>query len=465
MQSSLLPPHHQWFKAARYGLFLHWGPYSPLGRGEQVLFRDHLDPREYETAACAWNPQGFDAREWAKLAVESGFRYAVLTARHHDGYCLWDSAQTDYSSAEQAPKRDFIAEYVEAFREAGLRVGIYYSILDWRIPAYWEGPKHDPAGWAKMRDYVHAQVEELLSNYGKIDVMWFDGVWPRNAQAWDTPRLVTRMRELQPEILINNRLDAIDPEEGEQDWQKGAVENAGDSKEMGDFGTPEQHIKAEKRPWEACLVSGWRLWGYTGGEHWKGADTLLDHLCETTAKGGNLLLNVGPDGEGVIPAPFANAAREVGKWLETHGEAIFDTQLNPHRGRYAGTDIVEFVTRGFQTARDNVLYCLFRFWDGSGEFRLAGIENRLLKAELLTTGETLPFEQSDDEILGRPILVRGLPKTSPSRLFPVLKLTFEGEVRPMELFQQRLWCGDPRRMTAWAKLRGDGFAAFNSNHE
>ena len=143
---TLIPEGWRWFAEARYGLFIHWGPYAQHERGEQVLFREQLDQNQYTQAACAWQPKYFDARQWAKTAVDGGFRYAVLTTRHHDGFCLWDTRTTDYSSAAQAAQRDFVSEYVEAFREAGLRVGLYYSLADWRIPAYWEGPRHDPDG-------------------------------------------------------------------------------------------------------------------------------------------------------------------------------------------------------------------------------------------------------------------------------------------------------------------------------
>lgn len=171
-----------WFEAARYGLFIHWGPYASWGRGEQVLFREHLDQTAYAGRACAWTPAAMDARAWASAAVEGGFRYAVFTARHHDGYCLWDSTTTDYTSVRQAASRDFVRDYVEAFRAAGLRVGLYYSLADWRLPAYWGGPEHDAAGFDAYIHYVHRQVDELMTGYGEIDVLWFDGAWPHSAQ-------------------------------------------------------------------------------------------------------------------------------------------------------------------------------------------------------------------------------------------------------------------------------------------
>ena len=443
-----IPDYYRWFPSARYGLFLHWGPYAALGRGEQVLFREHLDPREYERAACAWNPQGFDARRWAQIAVEGGFRYAVLTTRHHDGYCLWNTQTTDYSSAAQAPKRDFVAEYVAAFREAGLRVGLYYSLADWRIPAYWEGPRHDPDGWARFRDTVHAQVEELLSNYGTIDEFWFDGAWPRNRYAWRSEQLVAQMRALQPDILINNRLDAIDPEEGETSAHPGQIEEAGRSATLGDFGTPEHEITAEPRLWESCQTSVSRLWGFTRGEHWRSSEQLLDFLCECAQKGGNLLLNVGPDGNGEIPREFVERSQTIGRWLQTNGEAIYNSD---------GGDIVEFVTRGVQTTRGHNLYLILRFWSGDETLRLAGLENRVLRATLLCDKRELTVSQDETAVV-----LHGLPREKPEPLYPVVKLELDGPPRARPDFRARLWGGDPRRMTDWARSRGDGFEAFKS---
>jgi alpha-L-fucosidase len=447
--TSAVPDKWRWFPEAKFGLFIHWGPYAAYERGEQVLFREHLDPRDYETKACAWNPQKFDAKQWAQDAVDGGFKYAVLTTRHHDGYCLWKTKTTDYSSAAQTPKRDFVAEYVEAFRKTGLRVGLYYSLADWRIPAYWEGPKHDPQGWATFCQYVHHQVEELLTNYGKIDEFWFDGAWPRNANAWQSEKLTAMMRSLQPDLLINNRLDSVDPEEGETVWQKGEIEGAGHSKTFGDFGTPEHKITAENRLWESCQTSVSRLWGFTRGENWRTAEQLLDFLCESSSKGGNLLLNVGPESDGTFPAEFLQRSHLIGDWLKTHGEAIYDSEKG---------DVVEFVTRGYQTIEGNTLYLILRFYDGQETLRLAGLQNRVLSAKLLSNGQELVFSQ--DEVA---VTLRGLPQEKPTPLYPVIKLELDGPPQALPPFRQRLWTGNPRRMTEWAKSRGNTVNAYKKS--
>ena len=425
------PDHGRWFDQARFGLFIHWGPCAAYGRGEQVLFREHLEQREYSAAACRWNPQRFDPVRWAQVARDAGMRYVVLTSRHHDGYCLWDSAYTDYSSAKQAPRRDFVREYSEAFRAAGLRVGLYYSLADWRIPAYWDGPRRDPQGWVAFRTYVHNQVRELLTDYGPLDVIWFDGAWPQNQADWRSEELVAMIRSLQPQILINNRLGAAPQED---------ATGVGHTGTLGDFGTPEHQITADaNRRWESCQVSTWRLWGYTEGERWRPADLLLDMLVEAASKGGNLLLNVGPTAEGELPVEFVARMGEVGRWMALHGEAIYGSE----------PEVCEFITRGRQTVVGNSLYLIIRFWDRRPILRLSGLATRVVRAELLTTGQPLAFDQQGDELL-----LKDLPLEPPTDLFPVIKLECAGRPQPAPWAAARLWQGDPLRMTAWAAARG-----------
>lgn len=443
MPASTIPEKWRWFNDARFGLFIHWGVYSRYGRGEHVLFREHLDQREYAQQACSWQPKYFNAAAWADVAKRSGFRYAVLTTRHHDGFCLWDSKVTRYSTAAQAAGRDYVREYVEAFREAGLRVGLYYSLADWRIPAYWDGPAKDPQGWQAFQQYVHNQVEELLTQYGKIDVIWFDGAWPHDALTWKSPELVEKIRRWQPDILINNRLGLLPVEADPAHLHADGGAGAGESRTLGDFGTPEHNITAEDRLWESCQVSTWRLWGYATGERWRPADLLLDMLVECASKGGNLLLNVGPNAEGEFPPQFVERTEAIGRWLDTHGEAIYGTEPG---------EVCEFITYGRQTLKGNNLYLILRFWDGKPVLRLAGLETRVREATLLTTGQPLQVEQTTDELF-----LSGLPQERPTELFPVIKLTCEGKPAARPWAVDRLWTGDPSRMTEWARARGTDF--------
>lgn len=407
-----LPAAWRWFPQSRFGLFLHWGPYAALGRGEQVANREDLDHRDYAALACRWNPAHFDARAWADVAVRAGMRYAVLTARHHDGYCLWDSALTDYTSARQAPRRDFVAEYVQALRDAGLRVGLYYSLADFRIPAFWAGPAQDPEGFARFREYVHGQVRELLTGYGPIDVMWFDKAEHHGARDWKSPELVAMMRDLQPHILMNQRLGAMPP-----------LADGRPALPLGDFANSEHSTQAHAGLWESCLVSTWRLWGYAPGERWKPADMLLDHLVDVASKAGNLLLNVGPDGDGRIPAQFTARAEQIGRWLARHGEAVYGSE---------GGNLTEFVTRGYQVVKGNRLYLVIRFWDGEPQMRVPGLASRVRAARLLTNGQALAFAQEGDTLV-----LRGLPAEPPTALFPVIELECDGRPRAAA------WVGGP----------------------
>ena len=445
-----------WFVRDRFGMFIHWGPYAALGRGVTSLFREHLDQREYAENACRWNPRSFEAASWAAVAKRTGMRYAVFTTRHCDGYCMWDSQFTDYSSGSQAPRRDFVREYVEAFRAVGLRVGFYYSLADWRIPAYWEGPAHDPEGWEIFRTYVHNQVKELLTHYGPVDVMWFDGAWPHNQEAWKSAELMKMIRSLQPHILINNRLGAESPDAQpseslpQYDEQGHLILGAeplddpnpgGWSLRLGDFGTPEHHTTPDSsRPWESCQVSTWRLWGYAIGERWRPADLLLDILVDAVSKGGNLLLNVGPDPDGQLPPEFIERAEAIGQWMDVHGEAIYGSEVG---------EVCDFTTYGRQTHKGNNLYLIIRFWDGRDVLTLAGLETRVRRAVLLTTGRELTFSQTADFLT-----MRGLPHEPPTDLFPVIKLECDGPPRPREWAANRMCHGDPRRMTGWAAARG-----------
>lgn len=438
---SPVKPEWKWFTESRFGLFIHFGPYAQYARGEQVLFREHLDHHEYAERACSWNPEHFDAKIWAKTARQAGMKYACLTTRHHDGFCLWDSQYTDYSTAQQACGRDLVREFVDAFRAEGLRVGLYYSWMDWRIPAYFEGPEQDAEAWAEMKTYMHNQVEELLTNYGQIDYFFFDGVWPRDAEELGSIELVARMKQLQPHILVNNRLG---PSTGTTTYADGGA-GAGDSEVLGDFGTPEHLIVPDpNRLWESNQVTTWRLWGYTRGERWRPADYLLDMLCECAEKGGNrggnMLLNVGPQPDGQLPPEFVERALIIGEWLDVHGEAIYGSD---------GGNITEFISRGRQTTRDHYLYLIIRFWDGEPVMRLADLITPVKQVTLLTTGQTLAFEQQGEELW-----IQGLPKESPSRLFPVIRIECEGRPEANIWGQQRLWQGDPARIAAWARTRG-----------
>src|SRR3954447_11311490 len=267
----------QWFRDARFGMFIHWGLYSQLGRHEWVMNRERIPVAEYEPLADTWKPKPNCARVWAKLAKQAGMRYMVMTTKHHEGFCLFDSKLTDHNAAKRGPGRDLVAEYVEAARAEGLRVGFYYSLMDWHHP---DGAhcKKDEAARRRFVDYIHGQVRELCSNYGKLDILWYDVAWPLSAEGWESVKMNKMVRQLQPDILINNR--AKIPE---------------------DFTTPEQRIQAFSEPWEACMTMN-DSWGYQrADDDWKSPKTVVSNLV-TCARGyGNYLLNIGPKADGSIP--------------------------------------------------------------------------------------------------------------------------------------------------------------------
>ena len=326
----------QWFRRARLGMFIHWGVYSLLGRGEWVRSHEEMTAQDYLPWAKAFNPESVDFHEWARLAKEAGMEYAILTAKHHDGYCLFDSAHSDFTSAKMTPGRDFVAEFLEAFRAEGLRVGLYFSLIDWADPDYpvWGDAFHpqrnDPAFRGVRHDFdayltkMHAQVKELCTNYGALDILWFDFSYDEmTGERWRARELVEMVRSLQPQVLIDNRLEVSAS-------AFGSIVTAEPSPFAGDFVSPEQLIPPSgilgedgaPVPWESCgtLNNHW-AWHHSDTAM-KAPSTLAAKLVEIVSKGGNLLLNVGPDGQGRIPAESAETLRAFGAWVHAHEEAL-----------------------------------------------------------------------------------------------------------------------------------------------
>jgi len=404
----------RWFAGARFGLFVHWGMYALYERGEQVLFREHLTPSEYRRRAEEFNPQHYDPAAWAALAREAGMRYAVLTAKHHDGFCLFDSALSTLTSAKTGARRDLIREYVEAFRGTGLKVGLYYSLADWQWPAYFLGPARDPEGFRRFLQYTHGQVRELCSAYGPIDVIWFDGAWPHPPEVWRAEELLAMIRRLQPAALINDRAGL-----------------------PGDFGTPEQQILGgpAQRPWESCITAVERHWGYHTGERiWKTAEQVIHMLAQVAEGEGNLLLNVGPKADGSFPEPFVALLREVGQWLRVNGQGIYGSSHG----------VCESISIGRQCVVGSTVYLHVLYWPGE-MLHLSGLDNRLLSARFLADGRPIRFEQT-----GEHIYLRDLPAAPPDPRDTVIALVVEGTPKPFPWAKERLWQGDAGRMAGWS---------------
>ncbi|HNQ35462.1 MAG TPA: alpha-L-fucosidase, partial [bacterium] len=304
-----------WFNQARFGLFIHWGLYSLLKRGEWVMYVERIPAAGYAKLARRFQPKHFDADAWLQRARAAGMRYAVLTTRHHDGFCLFDSRASDFTSVRTAAGRDFVAEYVEACRRAGLKVGLYYSLLDWRFPGYFNREKY-PESFEAMVEQAHAQVRELLTNYGPIDILWYDGGWipgverTEMARLWRAAELNAAARRLQPGIIINNR-SGLDE----------------------DIDTPEQHVTASAagRAWETCMTMGdFCGWGYIrNNPNFKTATQLIQHLVQAAAGGGNFLLNIGPRPDGTLRNKEIRRLEEIGAWMQANGASIYGSELLP----------------------------------------------------------------------------------------------------------------------------------------
>ena len=326
----------QWFKEARFGMFIHWGLYALPARGEWVCSIERMPESEYLPYFRSFAAPDFDPKAWAKAAKAAGMKYAVLTAKHHDGFCLFDSQYTDYKATNTPFGRDAVREFLDAFRAEGLRVGLYYSLLDWHHPDYPHADAHHPdreqpgvtnegRDFDRYLDYMHAQIRELCTNYGKIDIFWFDFSYDQmKGEAWRATKLVRMVRSLQPGVLIDNRLEGS----GEG---FGSLLSGAPSKYSGDFVCPEQIIPPQgiqdangrDVTWEACVTMN-NNWGYCAQDHcFKPASMLIRKLVECVSKGGNFLLNVGPDERGRIPAESQAILKEIGQWMDKNGESIY----------------------------------------------------------------------------------------------------------------------------------------------
>jgi alpha-L-fucosidase len=414
-----------WFTHDRFGLFLHWGLYSLAARHEWVMSRERMTKEAYRKYFERFDPDLFDAAAWAAAAKAAGMRYAVLTVKHHEGFCLWDTAHTDYKVTNTAAGRDLVAEYAAAFRAAGLKVGFYYSLIDWHHPDFSVDEHHplrdDPRARAASRRcrperyaaYMRAQVRELLTNYGRVDLMWFDFSYPgpdgKGRRDWESEKLFALVQELQPHVLIDNRLDLPG---------------------SGDFVTPEQYVPDDgmrapdgtPRVWEGCQTfSG--SWGYHRDEGgWKSDAQLVQMLVHHVSRGGNLLLNVGPTGRGEFDPRALARLGALGAWMRRHGRAIYGcgrapAELRePRDARYA-----------YHAASGRLYVHLFA-WPFK-EVILPGLAGRVRYAQLLNDASELVVRDANTAVHPdhntRPAdgdLVVELPTEKPAVEVPVIEL-------------------------------------------
>jgi alpha-L-fucosidase len=393
----------QWWHQAKFGMFIHWGLYSVIGQHEWAKEQEGVPLLQYELLAKNFKPKPNAAREWARQARRAGQKYMVMTSKHHEGFCMWDTKLTDYNAAQQGPGRDLVREFVEAARAEGLHVGFYYSLMDWHHP---DGAicKTDEAARRRFVDYTHGLIRELMTNYGKIDVLWYDVDWPLNAEQWESERMNEMVFSLQPDIIVNNR-NGLD----------------------GDFATPEQHIQASEagRAWETCMTLN-DSWGFNRADDaWKTPKQIVDNLATCARGGGNYLLNIGPEPDGSVPPSSVEILDQVGRWLDTNGDAIYGTE----RGNLTPN------TNSNLTRRGNTLYIHTHFWPGhtpAAEWlsfyqpevviALGGVKPKVLSARLLKTGQKVEFTQ--DEFALR---LTGLPMQAPDQPATVIEVECDSE--------------------------------------
>ena len=422
-----------WFRHDRFGMFIHWGFYTMLGHGEWIKNLQMIPDDVYDQSMEFFDPDLYDARDWARKAKAAGMKYAVLTTKHHDGFCMFDSAYTDYKCTNTPAGRDLVREYTDAFRAEGLKVGLYYSLLDWHHPDFpidFYHPRKNDADAEKQnksRDmrryaqYMRDQVTELLTNYGKIDMIWFDfsyanttdpaHPWIRGkgASDWEAEELIALCRRLQPGIMINNRTgveqDLWTPEQYQPDcWLT--------HQETGELVT-----------WEACQTfSG--SWGYYRDETtWKSPEMLIRMLVNTVACGGNLLMNVGPTSRGYFDERAVNALKVYEDWMKYNSRSIYGcTMAEPEFHGKEPADV------RFTQSEDGKRLYVHLFAYPYAHLQLRGFAGKVDYAQFLHDGSELLFTEgkvdhfSEGATVSEDLLVINLPPVKPNVVVPVIEL-------------------------------------------
>ena len=383
-----------WWQQARFGMFIHWGVYSIPGRGEWLMYQEHVPFSEYKLLAEQFNPQNYDPKAWVAKAKAAGMKYVVLTTRHHDGFCLFDSKVSDFTAPKTGAKRDLIREFANACHAAGMRMGFYYSLQDWHFPGVLpQGSPLKPETMKLLADQAYSQVHELLTNYGRVDILWFDGLTVDGPEGWRSRELLEMARNLQPELLINDRAGL-----------------------PGDFGTPENTVTAQSRPWESCFCMN-RTWGYAPYDrNYKPVAEILRLLASCASQGGNFLLNVSPDGNGKLPDEQVIILDHIGKWMDVNGKAFYG----------AGPSPIVAPNLGMVSMVKDKVYLLIQRWPGS-TVPLAWCGSRVKSACYLANGQYARIEQKGDRVW-----LHDLPQKPVDPYLNVIELTFEGKPKASE---------------------------------
>ncbi|ANH81733.1 alpha-L-fucosidase [Niabella ginsenosidivorans] len=410
----------QWWTNARFGMFIHWGLYSLAARHEWVKQHERMTSEQYQKYFDHFNPDEFDPKKWAKEAKAAGMKYAVLTTKHHEGFCLFDSKYTDYKATNTQAKRDLVKEFVEAFRAEGIRIGFYYSLIDWHHPDFTIDRVHPQRlgenatgadyaklnkgkNWERYRQYLYNQVKELMTNYGKIDILWLDFSYPgkngKGREDWGSIELLKMVKQLQPGIIIDNRADLNDYTDGY------------------DFETPEQVkpselLKYKGKYWETCQTfSG--SWGYYRDEHtWKTHRQLLDLLVTSVANGGNLILNVGPTARGEFDYRALHALDSLSYWMHANNPSIYNCTFAPDEYKLPGNPDIK---QTYDPVKKHLYLHLFTY-PIDGKLVLPGYADKISYAQFLNDASELLYKKEDSNI------VLQLPAQPPPYEVPVIEL-------------------------------------------
>ncbi len=397
----------KWFENARLGMFIHWGLYSILGRGEWVMRRDGIPAIEYASLAKKWDPLPFAPELWCRAAAESGMKYVVLTTLHHDGFALFDSKADSFNSLNTPAQRDYVAEFVAACRKYNLGIGFYYSLIDWR---YSLSDKDESQWGAAMKALAYEQIRELMTNYGKIDVLWYDGACApgippemenRIAVFWESEKLNAAVRSLQPHILINDRSGTLQ-----------------DFKTLEGVNIIRPPINSEL--WEACLTltdDDFSYWGHCKSSLCRRTSAqTIRMMLHTIEYAGNFLVNISPGADGVIPFWQMEILGELGNWVHENAEAVYEIERteiareNPqsHQGNSCG----------FFTRHKKTLFFYLYEWPGT-ETKIPYLREKIATVRFLKTGQSLNFSQTS----GGALTISGMPEYSPDKYCTVLKMT------------------------------------------
>lgn len=412
----------KWFRKARFGMFIHWGIYAIPGRGEWVRSNERMDLDDYLKYMNQFDPVDFDPKKWARAAKNAGMKYMVLTAKHHDGFCLFDTKYSKYKATNTKAKRDLVKEYVEAVRSEGLGVGLYFSLIDWshkdfpkyndiHSPHYKDDRyKNEVIDFDNYKKFLHKQIEEILTNYGKIDILWFDFSYEdMYGEKWGAKEIVDMVRKYQPQAIMDNRLETS----GEA---FGSIVTNNPLPYCGDFVSPEQilpyegikNIDGDDVPWELCLTMN-NNWGYNPRDlAYKSSKTLIRKLVECVSKNGNMILNVGPTPRGYINDASMKILEEIGKWFDKNGESIYGC------GRATNLPKPDW---GYYTQKDNVIYA--HIFEGPiGPLPLVGLD----KEEI----DYMAYLHDGSEvIISNSWVIKAFDKLTFAQLGPGLSATYD----------------------------------------